>query len=501
MEFGKMKSKNKYFLLLAGAGFAVLAGVITVIDQRQLRPLGETLSAPEQIFKIDGNVPFGITDIKWVNDHGVSLLTGKLLDGRKEDDTTSLPGRVLDLQVPSRAEHLREQQKRMAAASASTMIVAGHQELAAQTLLNFLSRQETRQFIARMEDGGKINILATIQAPIESDSDPHLMTAPGGKWLAFDSDEREENNARIGPNEIAFVSLDGGSTWKFDPKTKVSRWTEFQGRLSNNNAFTLDKGATERSDKEKIWVTRDHGQSWQSMDLRKAVWSDRQERENEVLDASWTVLPGPAGNALGWSSLTSIVIDDEGNEKSQKFLESRRFELDFSGKQVVVRNVSAAPDWGKRSLSNFEIVSNASGEALLSYNGGLYALDPTTRQWAKITIPEIHGVSSNVYHDGVWLGNGIWIIKASGQTIWNVVACYMPPYFGNTRNCGMSSAQAYFYSRDQGKNWIPFVLPISSGEESYSTEILGWDDQRRGMVVARKDSDRLSDNVAIYRLP
>ncbi|AOJ43209.1 hypothetical protein WJ23_36115 [Burkholderia lata] len=270
-----MKSKNKYFLLLAGAGFAVLAGVITVIDQRQLRPLGETLSAPEQIFKIDGNVPFGITDIKWVNDHSVSLLTGKLLDGRKEDDTTSLPGRVLDLQVPSRAEHLREQQKRMAAASASTMIVAGHQELAAQTLLNFLSRQETRQFIARMEDGGKINILATIQAPIESDSDPHLMTAPGGKWLAFDSDEREENNARIGPTKIAFVSLDGGSTWKFDPKTKVSLWTEFQGRLSDNNAFTLDKGATERSNKEKIWVTRDHGQSWQSIDLRKVVWSGR----------------------------------------------------------------------------------------------------------------------------------------------------------------------------------------------------------------------------------
>lgn len=133
MESEKMKSKKKYFLLLAGAGFVVLAGVITVIDQRQLRPLGETLSAPEQVFKIDGNVPFGITDIKWVNDHGVSLLTGKLLDGRKEDDTTSLPGTVLDMQVPSRAEHLREQQKRMAAASASTMMVAGHQELAAQT--------------------------------------------------------------------------------------------------------------------------------------------------------------------------------------------------------------------------------------------------------------------------------------------------------------------------------------------------------------------------------
>lgn len=132
----------------------------------------------------------------------------------------------------------------------STMMVAGHQELAARTLLNFLSRQETRQFIARME-GGKINILATIQASIQSDSDPHLMTAPGGKWLAFDSDEREENNSWIGPNKIAFVSLDGGRTWKFDPKTKVSLWTEFQGRLSDNNAFTLDNGATERSDKEK----------------------------------------------------------------------------------------------------------------------------------------------------------------------------------------------------------------------------------------------------------
>lgn len=340
------------------------------------------------------------------------------------------------------------------------------------------------------------------QASDGHNDDLRLRTAPGAKWVAFDSDERDEDRSRSGPRDIAFVSTDGGSTWTFDPKTKVSSWTEFHGQVSDTDAFTVGGGAlsTERSEEERVWVTRDRSRSWQSIDLREAVWPDQQEKENEVLNASWAVLPDPAGNAVGWSSLEAIAIDDQGYAKSTRFVESRRFELDFGGEQVAVRNVSAAPDWGKKSVSSYEIVRNASGQALLGYRGGLYHLDPTARQWSKVATPDIHGVSSNVYHNGVWLGNDIWIIEASGQTAWNVVACYMPPYFRKTRNCGLSSAHAYFYSKDQGRSWMPFTLPTSPDDFS-TPKILGWDNQRQGLLVTRSDPNRPGDKVELYRLP
>lgn len=71
-----MRPAIKYALGLSATAFASLLVVTTVIDQWQLRPLGQVLSAPAQISETDAKAGFGISDVKWVNTHGVRLLTG-----------------------------------------------------------------------------------------------------------------------------------------------------------------------------------------------------------------------------------------------------------------------------------------------------------------------------------------------------------------------------------------------------------------------------------------
>lgn len=492
-----MKPKIKYALWSAGVAFACLLVVVTVIDQRQLRPLGQPLAAPEKIFKADAKIPFDITDVKWVDANGVRLLTGTLVDLRKDDDATPLPGTILDTLDPSRAERLREQGIRMAADSAVRMAAAGHQDLAAQTLVDRLGRGHKRQFIARMTDDGRIDILASI----EDDQSLSLVTAPGGKWIAFGSGEFLKDRPDDSPSfYTAFVSNDGGHTWKFDPKTTVPSSTDFHGYVSETRAYAL---ATRYGGEREAWTTLDGGRSWQNVDLSKAVWPDNPAGEHQVRDMHWALLATPAGSAVGWSTMSLITVDDEGQEKSRKPIEVRRFELNLSGSQVAVRNVAATPDAGPANEPSYSVLQSDSGDALFAQpEGRLRYLDPTTRNWTTSTIPDIRGAAPWIDTDKMWLGKDVWIVQARGDTAWNIVACYMPPYFGHTRNCGGTSAKAYFYSRDKGSSWTPFLLPRSPGESNYAIKVIGWDTRRQGLLVVRDDPDNFGrEQVELYRLP
>lgn len=471
--------------------------VVTVIDQRQMRPLGESLAAPEKIFKTDAKLPFDIADVKWIDANGVQLLTGTLVDLRKEGDTTPLPGAILDTLLPSRAERLRELSNSMAADSAVRMAAADHQRLAAQILVDRLSRGHKRQFIGRMTDDGKIDILASIENDLPLD----LVTAPGGKWIAFGSGEFSEDRPNDSPSfYTAFVSKDSGRTWAFDPKTTVPSSTDFHGYVSDTRAYAL---ATRYGGEREAWTTVDGGRSWQLLDLINAVWRDNPARDHQVRDVHWALLPTPAGNAVGWSTMSLITVNDEGQEKSRKAVEARRFELRLSGSRVAVRNVAATPDAGPANEPSYSILKSDSGEALFAQpEGRLRYLDPTAGSWTTSTIPDIRGAAPSIDTDKMWLGKDVWIVKARGDTAWNIVACYMPPYFGNTANCGDMSARAYFYSQDRGHSWTPFLVPRSPGEEDYTISVIGWDTRRQGLLVIRRDPDNPGrDQIELYRLP
>lgn len=464
---------------------------VTVIDQRQLRPLGQPLAPPEIVFKTDAKLPFDITDVEWVDANGVQLLTGTVVDLRQDGDTTPLPGAILDTQVPSRAERLRELGNRMAAESAVRMAAAGHQDLAAQVLMGSLSRGQKRQFIARMTDDGKIDIVASIENNLSLD----FVTSPGGKRIVFGSGEFPEREANKGPSfYTAFISNDGGRTWKFDPKTTVPSSTEFHGYVSETRAYAFDHD-------RQVWTTFDGGRSWQNIDLSKTVWSDISEREHQIRDTKWALLSAPGDKAVGWSTMSLITVDDHGEEKSQQLVEARRFELDFSSSPVAVRNVTATPDAGPAHEQSYRVLQSDSRDALFAQpDGRLRYFDPTTGNWTTSAIPDIRGAAPWV--DKVWLGSDGWVVHARGDTAWNIVACYMPPYFSHTRNCGYSSANAYFYSRDKGHSWVPFVLPRSPGEDDYMIQVIGWDTRRQGLLVLRNDPQNSGrKQVELYRLP
>lgn len=492
-----MKPKFKIALSVAAIAFVGMLVTVTVIDQRQMRPLGQPLAPPEIVFKTDAKLPFDITDVEWVDANGVQLLTGTLVDLRQDGDTTSLPGAILDTQVPARAERLRKLGNRMAAESAVGMAAAGHQDLAAQVLMGSLSRGQKRQFIARMTDDGRIDIVASIENDLSLD----FVTSPGGKRIAFGSGEFPERVSNEGPSfYTAFVSNDGGRTWKFDPKTTVPSRTDFHGYVSETRAYGVDYrfGGGER----EVWTTLDGGRSWQNIDLSKAVWPDIPKREHQVPDTRWALLSAPGDKAVGWSTMSLITVDDKGQERSQTPIQARRFELDLSGSQVAVRNVTATPDAGLTDEHNYRVVQSESKEALFAIpEGRLRYLDPATRNWTTSTIPDIRGAAPWVGNN-VWLGSGVWVVHATGHTAWNIVACYMPPYFSHTRNCGDSSASAYFYSRDKGHSWVPFVLPRSPGEDDYTIQVIGWDTRRQGLLVLRNDPQNSGrKQVELYRLP
>lgn len=488
---------RKYALWSAATAFACLIVVVTVIDQRQLRQLGQPLAAPEKIFKTDAKLPFDIADVKWVDANGVQLLTGTLQDLRQEGDTTPLPGAILDTLLPSRAERLRERNNQMAADSAVRMAAAGHQDLAVQTLMDRLGRGHKRQFIARMTDEGRIDILASI----EDDQSLSLVTAPGGKWIALGSGEFPKDRPDDSPSfYTAFVSNDSGRTWKFDPKITVPSSTDFHGYVSETRAYAL---ATRYGGEREAWTTFDGGHSWKNVDLDKAVWPDNPAREHQVRDTHWALLFNPAGNAVGWSTMSVITVDDEGQEKSRKPVEARRFDLSLSGSQAAVRNVAATPDAGPANEPSYRILQSDSGDTLFAQpEGRLRYLDPTTGAWATSTIPDIRGASPWIDTDKMWSGKDVWVVRARGDTAWNIVACYMPPYFGNTRNCGGASAGAYFYSRDKGHSWTPFLLPRSPGESDYTINVIGWDTRRQGLLVMRRDPENSErEQIELYRLP
>lgn len=494
-----MKSRIKYALWSAATMFVSVLVIVTVINQRRLRPLGQPLAAPEKIFKIDAELPFDIADVKWVDSNGAQLLTGTLVDLRKDGDTTPLPGAILDTQVPSRAERLRELANRTAAESAVTMAAAGHHDLAVQVLTSRWSRGHKRQFIGRMTDDGRIAILASIEDDLPLD----LVTAPGGKWIAFGSGEFPEDRPNDSPSfYTAFVSKDGGRTWTLDRKTTVPSSTDFYGYVSETRAYAF---ATRYGGEREAWTTVDGGRSWQLLDLINAVWPDNPARDHQVRDVHWGLLPAQAGNAVGWSTMSLMTVDDEGREKSRKPIEARRFELRLSGSEVAVRNVAsaAAADAGLANEPSHSIRKSDSGEALFAQpEGRLRYLDSTTGNWATSTIPDIRGAASSIDTDKMWLGKDVWIVKARGDTAWNIVACYMPPYFGNTSNCGGMSAEAHFYSRDKGHSWTPFLVPHSPGEEDYRINVIGWDSRRQGLLVIRPDPDNPGrDQIDLYRLP
>jgi hypothetical protein len=471
-----MKLRSKVLLTIAGAGMVGLVIIVTLIDMRQRRPLGAELDAPQIVYSTDKASPFSIADLQWVSQRGVRFLTGSLIDARKEGDETPLPGALLDLQVPGRAERARRLAGQMAAESAMRTETLGHADLAATMLLSSLSRGQPRQVIAHLGEEGRIDIDATIAGDKLS-----FFVSPSGKTTLFDTGEHESTDPSDDPFLYqAFTSHDHGVRWIFAPEVRAPHSFRFGGLLSDEWVYTMDDG-------DRLWTRTAPGRPWLKIDLAPQVWADHLATGTDTAHyIGWTLLPGADGTVLGWSTWWDRTFDRNGSLAEQKARTTRRFEVALSSTSVP-RVHNASPVEGIEELvgaPHYDFYSTSNGDFLWKGgSSGVRHLSPATGQWSpQIHIPSINGTVSWV--DKIWADDEVWIVEAYGRTAWGVASCYIPPYFSSTRGCGDMSAHAYFFSTDQGTTWTPFRLPSTS--QDGTPKVLGWDSTRHKLLVTRE---------------
>lgn len=465
---------------LAGVGLVTALIVITSIDSDQLKPIGVSLR-PEATFKVPEDEPFDLLDARLQPTRSGSLLSGELFDLRPRDSDAMPPGDVLDIQIPQRAAQLREREISQAAAGTADRPRFG------------LLQGQKRQYIATLDAGGKVNIRATLLADRLD-----FFTLPGSATMLLDSGESSgDKGSSAILMQQGFISGDEGRSWRFDAAQLVPHSFIVNGFVSQTDGFQLYD--------DEFFVTRDASKTWQSFDIMAAVWKDTPEQAGIDRRFEWILLPASQGMAVGWSTRWERPAQAANRpEAAWKAGLTRRFEVDFeTGKPVAIRQVATASDIDKvPEAPPHTLLRAPDGSVTWKTANQLRYLDPATWRWSPPVAPPPIGDVQSTF-DAVWVGDKVWIVKAHGNTLWNRVACWIPPHFSDTRNCDGFSAQNYFVSRDRGRSWTPFFLEgTPSASDAYERRILGWDAQTRKLAVFHRPRS-LRDRAAVelYDLP
>lgn len=483
-------NRSKKIACLAALGIVAALVIVSVIDHRQLQPYGVPLGAPGATFEVPEGVPFDLMDAKLISTGTLSFLSGDLADLRKPGTQEKLPGAVLDTQIPGRAEELRTRELQLSASAALTAQRLGHAQLGAEMLAASLLRGEKRQYIATLSPSGSVDIQSTLAG-----GQLQFFTRPGSATVLLNANVSPEDR-NIGEPLMyqAFVSSDGGRKWEFDATQKVPAFYTHHGFVSEADGFELRDN--------RFLVTRNGGRAWAPVDLEKSVWQGT--RPGAAQRFKWLVLAAKPGMAIGWSTRWERPNTDTQPEPAWNQTETRRFELRFEqGQPVKVQDIAPVTDITLTDMSApYDLLRTPDGAATWKLNGRLRYLDPATWQWSQpASVPPIGDVEAWI--DTFWVGDGLWVVKVRGNTIWNRAACWMPPFFSKTRNCDLSSASGHFVSRDKGRSWIPFVLNDAPSPNGLpEREIIGWDSLAQKLVVFRSRwRSRAKSTVEMYALP
>jgi len=466
--------------VLIGAGIVVLGALAAVlaVDYYQRQPFGARL-APVASFRMP-DTAFMLRAPQLVPTEKGRLLTGTLFRARQGEPLQLLPGETLDNQLPGPASEMRMRNDEAAARRANenwaaTMKNLGHPGLASMSLNTPPPpRNSKRQFVATLESEGLVRINATL--PWDGQ---HFFTLPGGKILL---DSGVTLGGQRSAFHLAFVSDDGGRTWSVDGK-QVPDSSRFNGFVSESDGFLVEQ------ERNTLWVTRDTGKTWATFDMASAVWGDIPEQDRGSI--AWMVLPASPEMAVGWSGRWDRLPS-----------ETRRFKVHFeTGKPVDIRQVERVSDinvghWNPSP----KLMSRApDGGVVGSVYDGLRYLDPSTWRWSElIEIPSMRGMKTSL--GNVWTADGIWIVKVSGKSILDQL---LYP------RCVVVSATNYFYSRDQGKSWVPFTFAEREGSPSFGCPspsscftVLGWDASTNKLMVFDPQFDSSgSGEFKLYDLP
>ena len=482
--------QTKWVLGAVAALFAVGLTTVLVIDNRQRQPIGAPLAPAEVTFSL-AQAQAQTVDLlsaQWVDTGRGMLLTGQLQDRRKPDDEQPLPGEVLDVQVPERANELRQRANALAAGAAATMLSHGHADLAALALQT--SRDEKRQYMASLVDG-EIRIAASLAG-----DRLEFMHTPGGKRLLLDSGMTVSGESSNDPIlKQAYVSADGGRNWRFDAK-QLMPWS------LGDRAFVSDLDGYQLHD--DLLLTRDGGRSWAKHDLEADVWGDLADKSEDFRYA-WMLVPGQAGQAQGWSTrwVANSNPPQSWEEKARReqgpdwvLEQTRRFELSFVPGQRVRVTHAPEPDLLEVNANSYDLHRAPNGSVTWKQAQALRHLDAKTWRWGPLVRSPAIGDVDDTYIDQLWVKDGVWLVRVHGRPLWSHVACMMPPFFRSTRGCGDSALKAHFVSSDQGKNWLPFQLIGNA-------EVLGWDDAGQRIVVFEKPSieGKATATVSLHPAP
>ncbi|WP_313620219.1 hypothetical protein [Achromobacter sp.] len=428
--------------LLAG-GLAIAVAAVLARGIYQIIPMGEPLSRSEIVGELNGPALASYSRVAIQRFGERQLLTGQLLvTGKDVDGLAQAP--VLDTQVPALKERLQRQRMQLAQAGAITALAHGYDDLALAMLQTGRSTTDARNLIYGGRGTGVFELLGSISG----DTGVTLIGAPDGQPLYLVTSTLR--TPAEGDQPAAWDSLrsdDLGVTWTYDPDVTLGVPQQHTAFLTRDLAIALER----HDDGVRLLHSCDGARRWAATRLKEQVWPDsaaferkfaeRAERDRstygeEQLGYGWSLYPLDDRRAVGWSWRTRVRPQ---GQEDPEVIETRRFEVQFQeGASPAFR---ITPDVPRVPAQDPQALLTRDQRVFETEGGAIFELDKVDMAWLeRSTSPDVRGARSRIGQ--AWFGRNAWVIRT-----------YAHHLFG-----GSESTKTYFYTRDQGRTWVPFQL-------------------------------------------
>ncbi|KRC68224.1 ATP synthase F0 subunit C [Achromobacter sp. Root83] len=428
-------------LLASGLAIAV-AGVLGYAVY-QIIPMGAPLARSEVIGELNGPALASYSRVSMQRFGERQLLTGQLLVTPRDVEGLSRAP-VLDTQVPALMERSQKQRERLTRTGAAAVLAHDHDDLAMRMLQTGSAATDTRNLIYGGRGTGAFELLGSISG----DTGLTLIGTPQGKALYLVTGTVRSTGDGDQPDAWDTLRSDDlGATWTYDPEVTLGAPQQHTVFLAQDLAVALEP----REAGMRLLHSCDGARRWSAALLKEQVWPDAAAFERgfaetagkerglygeEQLAYGWSLYPLDEKRAVGWSWRTRVRPDAQ---EKDRVIETRRFEVEFQeGASPAFRITPAVPPVPAQKpharVARDQPVFETTGDAI-------YELDKAGRAWIERSVsPEVRGMPTWI--GDAWFGRNAWVIKTYADHMLS---------FGEY-------TKTYFYTRDQGKTWLPFQL-------------------------------------------
>lgn len=305
---------------------------------------------------------------------------------------------------------------------------------------------DTRNLIYGGHGTGAFELLGSISG----DAGVSLIGTPQGRELYLVTGI--QRHADLGVPAATWEVLqsnDLGDTWALAPDVVLGAPRRHTVFLTSDRAVALER----HEGRQRLLFSQDGARHWSAILLDEQVWPDAAAFEHGFRDRlakqggagaddplayDWSLYPLDERRAVGWSWRTRISLNaSAGNQ----VLETRRFEVELQDGAPPAFRITqdvppVPPQAAEASVTRDQAVFETWGDAI-------YELDKAERVWRRrAASPMVQGQPSWI--GDAWFGRNAWVIKTYADHLFSF----------------NEYTKTYFYTRDQGKTWRPFQMPL-----------------------------------------